>query len=518
MQPLRFRSFTRILACFVCLCLTFPSALDLVAQCETCIPDYTCVAVDFPVLCPEQSPDGVQGAYYESTATFNLPPSVVDPGSGIEAQLLTVTIANVSGLPFGLELTPNNPDGVYAPAEGETYGCTVVCGTPLVSGSFFVTIDVSVLVSAFGFTQTVNESFTLPLVIEPSQTDGGPTSFALNATQGCAPMAVQATNVLAGPGTSYAWDFGNGQTSTSADPAFVLDTVGTYLVACTTTLTELVLTEVNITALGGGWGGDIEDFFGQPDPYFVLSGPEGTVYTSAYVDGNATPTFNGLAIALTPGETYSIAFYDSDGVFTDDDFLGSSDFTPTAGGQITVSNSTTAILTLEENVVATIEESTTVVVFESLDVWADMDGDGYGDPEVPVDGCDLTSPIPFAFNNQDCDDANALVYVGAIGSGEGIDNNCDGEVAGDEIVVILGCTEPTATNYNPDANQDDGSCVIPACLGDLNNDLTISVADILLMLGSFGCSLDCEYDLNNDAAVGVADLLALLANFGLDCE
>ena len=123
--------------------------------------------MDFTVLCPEQLPNAIQGEPYSATATFNLPPSVVDPGSGLEATLLTVTISQVTGLPFGLEFSPNNPDGVYQPGEGEYYGCSVVCGTPLVSGSFFVDINVSVLVSAFGFQQTVNESFSLPLVVEP---------------------------------------------------------------------------------------------------------------------------------------------------------------------------------------------------------------------------------------------------------------------------------------------------------------------------------------------------------------
>ena len=90
-------------------------------QCETCEPDLSCVAVDFPVLCPEQLPNGTQGEPYSATATFNLPPSVVDPGSGLEATLLTVTISSVTGLPFGLEFSPNNPDGVYQPGNGEYY-------------------------------------------------------------------------------------------------------------------------------------------------------------------------------------------------------------------------------------------------------------------------------------------------------------------------------------------------------------------------------------------------------------
>jgi len=487
------------------------------AQCSTCTPDLSCVASDFPVLCPEQLPNGTQGEPYESTATFNLPPSVVDPGSGIEATLLTVTISSVTGLPFGLEFTPNNPDGVYNPGGGEYYGCAVVCGIPLVSGSFFVDINVAVLVSAFGFQQTVNESFSLPLIIEPGDGGGEPTSFSLSASQGCAPLDIQATNLITDPGASYSWDFGNGQTSNEINPAFTCDTAGTYLVSLTTSVTELALTQVNITSLGGGWGQDIEDFFGQPDPYFVLSGPEGGIYTSAYVDGNQTPTFSGFNIPLDAGTTYNIAFYDSDGVLTSDDFLGSSDFTPTEAGDITVSNSTTAILTLTETVTASISESTQVVVFEDLNVFADLDGDGFGDPDLPVDACDPENTTPYAFNDQDCDDDNASVYFGAAGTGENLDNNCDGAVDGDETLEVLGCTDPGALNYDPTATVDDGSCELPACVGDLNDDLTVSVSDILLMLGEFGCVAGCPDDLTGDDAVGVDDLLALLANFGLEC-
>lgn len=493
------------------------SSFGASAQCSSCTPDLSCVAVDFPVLCPEQLPNGTQGEAYEATATFNLPPSVVDPGSGIEATLLTVTISSVTGLPFGLEFTPNNPGGVYQPGNGEYYGCAVVCGTPLVSGSFFVDINVTVLVSAFGFEQTVNESFSLPLNIDPGAGGGDATSFSLSSTQGCSPLTVEGTNLITDAGATYSWDFGNGQTSSAFNPVFTYDSTGTYTVSVVTEITELSLTQVNITSLGSGWGGDIEDFFGQPDPYFVLSGPQGGIYTSGYVDGNQTPTFGGFNIPLDAGTTYNIAFYDSDGVITADDFLGSSDFTPTSGGDITVSNSTTAILTITESVVASFNESTQVVVFEGLDVFADLDGDGYGDPAVPVNACDPANSTPYAFNDQDCDDANAAVYFGASGTGENVDNNCDGVVEGEEVLTVLGCTDPGATNYNPAATVDDGTCEFPLCLGDLNSDLLVTVADILLLLGEFGCLGDCFADLSGDDSVSVDDLLAVLANFGLEC-
>jgi PKD repeat protein len=450
-----------------------------------------------------------------------------------------------------------------------------------VSGSFFVDINVTVLVTAFGFEQTVNESFSLPLTIDPSAGGGDPTSFELSSTLGCAPLTVSATNTIVDAGASYAWNFGNGQTSTALNPSFTYDAPGTYTVSLLTEVTELSLTQVNITALGSGWGGDIEDVFGQPDPYFVLSGPQGGIYTSGYVDGNQTPSFGGFNIPLESGTTYNIAFYDSDGVFTADDFLGSSDFTPTSGGDITVSNSTTAILSIAENVAASFNESIQVLVFDSLDVFEDLDGDGFGNPNVPIDGCNPENTAPFAFNDQDCDDSNALIYFGAEGTGENIDNNCDGLIEGAELTTVLGCTDGAACNFDPAATVDDGSCVIPEtgfdcegncvagidcngicgggavedgcgicggdgstcsgctdesasnydpsatiddgscefplCIGDLTGDFLVSVSDILQILGDYGCLVNCASDVTLDDAVSVDDLLTVLSNFGQVC-
>ena len=72
------------------------------SQCSSCTPDYTCVADGFPVLCPDVLPDGTTGEEYLATATFNMPGSVVDPGSGITATLESITITSITGLPFGL--------------------------------------------------------------------------------------------------------------------------------------------------------------------------------------------------------------------------------------------------------------------------------------------------------------------------------------------------------------------------------------------------------------------------------
>lgn len=52
-----------------------------------------------------------------------------------------------------------------------------------------------------------------------------------------------------------------------------------------------------------------------------------------------------------------------------------------------------------------------------------------------------------------------------------------------------GCTYPSAPNYDPEALYDNGTCAFEwpsECPGDLNGDGSISVSDILAMLGMFG--------------------------------
>ncbi|MEC7693291.1 MAG: hypothetical protein VX446_02795, partial [Bacteroidota bacterium] len=52
-----------------------------------------------------------------------------------------------------------------------------------------------------------------------------------------------------------------------------------------------------------------------------------------------------------------------------------------------------------------------------------------------------------------------------------------------------GCTYIQAPNYDPNAVYEDGSCTFTMdtiCVGDLNGDGSISISDILVMLGLFG--------------------------------
>ena len=128
-------------------------------------------------------------------------------------------------------------------------------------------------------------------------------------------------------------------------------------------------------------------------------------------------------------------------------------------------------------------------VFPYSEVYLDEDGDGIGGSIALADACD---PLPagMVLVTGDCDDANNTVYPGAPGTGEGIDNNCDGEVTGSEMVP---------------------------CPADLNGDGAITVADVLIVLGEFGCPSNCTADVDGDGAVTVGDVLAILSAFGDMC-
>jgi hypothetical protein len=96
------------------------------------------------------------------------------------------------------------------------------------------------------------------------------------------------------------------------------------------------------------------------------------------------------------------------------------------------------------------------------------------------------------------------------GSDRNIQNTYhEGIIASSNTLDVFGCTDPIATNYDPDATLD-MDCEYGG--PDLNGDGEVSIGDVLILLDSFGCSDDCgPADLNGDGLVNAADLIFLLA-------
>ncbi|MEE9296590.1 MAG: hypothetical protein V3W34_16725 [Phycisphaerae bacterium] len=86
-----------------------------------------------------------------------------------------------------------------------------------------------------------------------------------------------------------------------------------------------------------------------------------------------------------------------------------------------------------------------------------------------------------------------------------------GELPDWKPLCFSGGCEPTPGDL---AIRLEGTLVEPVCPADMDGDGSVGVADLLLLLGSWGPCKGCPADLDGDGNVGVSDLLALLAAWG----
>ena len=103
------------------------------------------------------------------------------------------------------------------------------------------------------------------------------------------------------------------------------------------------------------------------------------------------------------------------------------------------------------------------------------------------------------------DPINGDEYIGKIAV-SWLKNYLIGEICYCPLVLD---TPPSASQYLLN--------VTCSCPEDVNGDGVISVADILVLLGEFGCTSGCSVDINDDDATNVQDILLLLAAFGTSC-
>jgi PKD repeat protein len=304
------------------------------AQCDDCTIDESCSPEGgLPGVCPEIMPAATAGVEYSEHMTFYLPAAVLDPGTGLTADLLEVVITNVQGLPFGMAFSMNNENNTYYPQDGDTYGCSTICGVPLLAGEYNIAITAHVTVVALGFEVETDEVFLAPFTVLPGE--GGNSSFTYDNLAGCGTLDVNFEGLINGDPnpTTYAWDFGNGETGEGQFPPTVTyDEVGDFTATLETTIWDYVLTDLLLSGVGGGWSGDIEELttLQNPDPFFVLTDANGIdVFTSSSITDSQSGSWTNIGFVLN-NPPYTISFWDED-LITSNDYLGSWDM-PTGEG------------------------------------------------------------------------------------------------------------------------------------------------------------------------------------------
>jgi hypothetical protein len=334
-------------------------------QCPDCTPDPTCVSADgFPALCPLTPDDATAGEYYEEQLTFFMPALITDPETDIEATLISVNVTSVSGMPYGLEFTINDDDGVFYPSAGDGLGCATICGVPLLPGTYSIVITVNAIVEVFGFEASQSRSFTLTLVVVPGE--GSANSFSYDNIAGCGEVSVnyEALISVGAPSvTTYAWDFGNGQNGEGANPENITYTTpGEYTVSLTTTVSDYKLTDVNVTGLNDGWD-DLTELFTDPDVYFLLLDVnDAAVFTSNTNENNLFPSWSIPAVTLS-NPPYTLQFYDEDDI-SEDDYLGEITMDLTIGSNFfSAGNNTSGLYNILLETTTEITDSTTITVF-----------------------------------------------------------------------------------------------------------------------------------------------------------
>ena len=125
-----------------------------------------------------------------------------------------------------------------------------------------------------------------------------------------------------------------------------------------------------------------------------------------------------------------------------------------------------------------------------------------------------------------------------------IDSDGDGVC---DINEIQGCLDPEACNFNPNTTDEipciipfpncvecnitgtglvlvdsdgDGICDAedsPTCLGDFDDNGSVTSSDFLFLIGQYGCISNCPGDLTGDDEVDTNDFLLMFSLYGTDC-
>ncbi len=137
---------------------------------------------------------------------------------------------------------------------------------------------------------------------------------------------------------------------------------------------------------------------------------------------------------------------------------------------------------------------------DAIVVYADVDGDGHGDPAISAAVC--SPPDGFVSAGTDCDDAQSASFPGNAEVCDGLDNDCNGEIDDDPDDVSTWYIDSDGDGYgDPDAPL--AACEAPAGYVDASGDCDDGHAGIHPEAAEADCADPVDY--NCDGSTGFLD-------------
>jgi len=188
--------------------------------------------------------------------------SVSGSGSGIIADFTATPTTGLAPLTVKFrDLSSGNPTMWHWEfGDGQTSTAANPEHTYTTPGVYTVTLTASSQTSGSDTRQRT------AYITVSSQVVGLIAAFSAHPTGGTVPLSVEFRDTSIGNPTMWYWDFGDGQTSTIANPRHIYTTPGTYAVKLTVSnqaATDTTIVENAIIVVGGG-GGSQADFVASP--------------------------------------------------------------------------------------------------------------------------------------------------------------------------------------------------------------------------------------------------------------
>lgn len=269
-------------------------------------------------------PDAEKGTPYDRDISFRVPKtttpvyavdSVTPPGLTISK----IEIVGIEDMPPGLSWEASKT--VFETAV-ETDGCIKICGTPLTSDSFVMTVRLKATVVIF------NQEASFPLRLYVAPKSSTTTGFSMTGVDGCGSTTVAFQNNVPSNGVAgftYEWDFGDGTTYTGENPPpHTYNQPGTYAVKYKAVVDTTGYLLVNAKVLSVS----CTDIFNAPDLYLFLRNPAGVnFFQTPEVTNAVLPQTYQIGIKLDPAANYTLEVWDEDsGLEGADDLCGAVPF------------------------------------------------------------------------------------------------------------------------------------------------------------------------------------------------